>query len=154
MRIPSITTADFCNLKCDYQATLTGTCDVDGNVLVYKYPYTDNKEPIAVGIAFGGTWTVKSSAIEDGCVYTIVGVNYDGQLMELATVSETVCNKECVLIGDFSGEVDDIALGYVYVIDTATNEQVAVGLVKNNRWKINYKLSVLDSFKIFSVKII
>lgn len=153
MRIPNITTADFCNTKCSYQSTLTGTADIDGNVLLYEYPYTTNTTPIAVGIAKDGVWVVQDENIKDGKIYSVIGINYSGQQMQLSTTSTTVCNKECIEVGSFSGTVEDIRLGYVYVVDVATNEQVASGLVIDNKWQIKQKLNNAQNYKIYSVKI-
>lgn len=135
---PVINGLKFCEKKCDYQRTLTGTANFSGEVFI-----VDDAFPsviVATGLANGTTWTVSSSALQNNKKYKAQGIRHDGISGGTITITSSgICEAECVLVGEVTGTTNGIQVGIIsaYLAPYVDGElPVANGVIINNKLSI------------------
>lgn len=157
--VPEIRVMDLCKKKCSYQSTLTGTADFEGEVLIFEAPY-DEMNPIlvATGISNGATWEVKSEDIKPKGKYVAFGIRHDGESGGVVTIDDAQdCEKDCVLVGKFSGVAPNVAMGIMNVYEVPFNPTdlpVVTTKIVNGVWEVKSDALLEDvEYVLYAIRI-
>lgn len=148
---PIITSMDFCNLKCDYQKTMSGTAGQRGDIVVFKHPYNAGDPIIATGINVTGNWQIKSSDFEENTEYVAYLITYYspdpnigvGDLPTDMAISSVDCESDCVLVGRLKGNSSGISNGILRVFlspISSASQPIEVGVIRDGKFDIKTTL--------------
>jgi hypothetical protein len=138
---------------------LTGTADFDGEVLIFEAPYDEmNPVLVATGISNGATWEVKSEDIKPKGKYVAFGIRHDGESGGVVTIdADQDCEKECVLVGKFSGVAPNVAMGIMNVYEVPFNPTdlpVVTTKIVNGVWEVKSDALLEDvEYVLYAIRI-
>ena len=147
LEAPVVTKLNTCKKRCSYQRFVTGvsgypdgtivalySVDASGNIPIGA-PYNGL---IGAGIVVGGTFSIGVSNLNAGR-YRAVAISLDptytgSTAIELDEAQN--CDKECVLVGAFSGLSTGIDSGIVVLYEDTPLLPTAVGVIQGGVWSI------------------
>ena len=145
---PVITKIDLCDTKCDYQRVLSGITNKNGDVIIFKYPYTLGDPIIATGFSTNQEIIISSSNIDDNQKYVAFLVSYDGLVGGQVQITNVSCDTACSLVGVFQGTVQGVTNGIIKVFNypvTTNSVPVVTSIIKNGVFDIKSTLLAPDT---------
>lgn len=141
LQAPIVTSITACETQYIRKASLAGTSSHEGDVAIFKYPYTNGDDIIAAASS-DGVFFAFSDSFEENQKYVGLLLNYDGIVGSVTLEQPTTCAKTFRAYTVIKGYAKGITNGIIRLYKESDETLAAIGIIRDEIFIIESKVEI------------